>query len=169
MISPAFGRAVVRRPGIARPITRRAASTLTGEETRDDFAHIERIQTRWSDNDAFGHINNAVYYFYFDDAVNNHLGAFTDEVSGVQHPRFVAESGCRYLRPIAYPADVDVGLRLQRLGSSSIKYDIGIFAADEPGLAACGHFVHVYVDDDGRPKPIEPGVRAVLENLTVDK
>ena len=112
-------------------------------------------------------VNNAIYYQFMDDAVNMHLLAHG---IGVSWPRFVASSSCRYLRPFAFPSDISVGLRIARLGSSSASYEIGLFplAADgEAGeLAAVGTFVHVYVDQTGRPKAFDETVRGVLSSLT---
>ena len=131
------------------------------------FKHFERRQTRWNDCDGFGHVNNAIYYQFMDDAVNTHLLAHG---VGIDRPRFVASSSMRYLRPFAFPSDVSVGLRVARLGSSSASYEIGLFpiaAGDEAGpLAALGTFVHVYVDETGRPKPIDEAARGVLTTLT---
>ena len=130
------------------------------------FKHFERRQTRWNDCDGFGHVNNAIYYQFMDDAVNTHLLAHG---VGIDRPRFVASSSMRYLRPFAFPSDVNVGLRVARLGSSSASYEIGLFpiaAGDEAGpLAAVGTFVHVYVDSDGRPTPIDETARGVLTTL----
>ena len=130
------------------------------------FKHFERRQTRWNDCDGFGHVNNAIYYQFMDDAVNTHLLAHG---VGIDRPRFVASSSMRYLRPFAFPSDVNVGLRVARLGSSSVSYEIGLFpiaAGDEAGpLAAVGTFVHVYVDSDGRPTPIDETARGVLTTL----
>ena len=138
-------------------------------QSRSAYPHAERRQTRWNDMDAFGHVNNAVYYQYFDDAVNCHLLA---RGVGLKHPRFVASSSCQYFRPFSYPSDVEVGLRLARLGSSSATYDIGVFPLSPedgaPGpAAAVGTWVHVYVDSDGRPTPIPDVVRSVLNQLAV--
>lgn len=134
--------------------------------TLDAFKHFERRQTRWNDCDGFGHVNNAIYYYFMDDAVNMHLLAHG---IGADRPRFVASSSMRYLRPFAFPSDVNVGLRVARLGSSSAQYEIGLFpiaADDEVGpLAAVGTFVHVYVDSDGRPTPIDETARGVLTTL----
>ena len=135
--------------------------------TLDAFKHFERRQTRWNDCDGFGHVNNAIYYQLMDDAVNMHLLAHG---VGADRPRFVASSSMRYLRPFAFPSDVNVGLRVAQLGSSSAQYEIGLFpiaAGDEAGpLAAVGTFVHVYVDSDGRPTPIDETARGVLTTLT---
>ena len=131
-----------------------------------DYPHVVRLQTRWNDNDNFGHVNNALYYGYMDDAVNQHLAR---SGVGLDQRRFVVESGCRFLSPLAYPQLVDVGLRIERLGKSSARYALGLFGrdADEapPVLCAEGMFVHVYVGDDGRPTPLPESVRSALSAL----
>ena len=147
-----------------------ASSPLCASDTSlpalEAFLHFERRQTRWNDCDGFGHVNNAIYYQFMDDAVNTHLIAHG---VGIDRPRFVASSSMRYLQPFAFPSDVSVGLRVARLGSSSASYEIGLFpiaSGDEAGpLAAVGTFVHVYVDSDGRPTPIDETARGVLTTL----
>ena len=151
-------------PRLASTALRAADTPLP---TLDAFKHFERRQTRWNDCDGFGHVNNAIYYQLMDDAVNMHLLAHG---VGADRPRFVASSSMRYLRPFAFPSDVNMGLRVAQLGSSSAQYEIGLFpiaAGDEVGpLAAVGTFVHVYVDSDGRPTPIDETARGVLTTLT---
>jgi acyl-CoA thioester hydrolase len=122
------------------------------------------------DNDAYAHVNNVVYYSFFDTAVNELLIR-----SGVLDIRrgtivgFVVETQCRFLRPIAFPDRVDAGVRVARIGTSSVRYEIGIFRDDEETAAAQGYFVHVYVDRAGnRPVPALPGpLREVLRPLLV--
>lgn len=114
---------------------------------RADFPHFLAITTRWSDNDAYGHVNNAVYYFYFDTIVNR----FLIEQGGLdikQSPviGLVVETQCNYFKPIAYPQDVHAGLRVDHIGNSSVRYRIGLFRDGDDDAAAQGHFVHVYVD-----------------------
>ena len=143
--------------------------------TAPEYAHYQSLQTRWNDNDCFGHVNNAVYYTYMDDAVNAHLHS---NGVGLDVQRFVAESSCRFLRPLAYPQPIKVGLRISRLGRSSVAYELGIFgglaAAGEDQtemasdfLAAQGAFVHVYVDENGRPTALHEAVRAALQPLVI--
>lgn len=135
--------------------------------TRDDFLVFDRITTRWHDNDAYGHINNVVYYAFFDTAVNRHLvkGGVLDIATSpvVAH---VAETGCHFFRALSYPQDVIAGLRVTHLGSSSVRYLIGLFSEDRPDAAAQGHFVHVHVDRaTGRPVPMPGPVRTLLTGL----
>ncbi|HVY00152.1 MAG TPA: thioesterase family protein [Pseudorhodoplanes sp.] len=134
---------------------------------RADFAHFLEITTRWADNDAYGHVNNAVYYFYFDTVVNTFLveqGGLDIHHSAVIG--LVVETGCNYFRPIAYPDTVHAGLRAERIGNSSVRYGIGLFRNDEDVASAQGHFVHVYVDRRTR-KPVPPPekLRRAVESL----
>ncbi len=125
----------------ARPAARPAAAP------RARFRHFAPITTRWADNDAYGHINNVVYYSYFDTVVNRYLieaGALDLERSEVIG--LVVETHCNYFASLAFPQRVEAGLRVARIGASSVRYEIGLFAEGGPLAAACGHFVHVYVD-----------------------
>lgn len=133
--------------------------------TRAHFDHVVRATTRWSDNDMYGHLNNAVYYELFDSAINGWLieGAGVD-VMALPELGVVAESGCRYFREVEYPRPVDVGVRVERLGRSSITYALGLFDAESPELAAFGSWVHVYIDRTSRGSvPIPVAVREHLE------
>jgi acyl-CoA thioester hydrolase len=136
-------------------------------ETRASYAHFTRLDTRWNDNDAYGHINNIVYYAFFDTAVNRHLiesGCL--DIHGSPAIGLVVETQCRYFKPIAYPDVVHVGIRVARLGSSSVRYELGLFANDDDAVAAEGHFVHVYVDRaTSRPVPLPDHTRRVLQGL----
>src|SRR5690606_3919133 len=110
--------------------------------TRGDFRHFLPITTRWMDNDVYGHVNNVVYYSYFDTVVNQYMieHGVLDYAAG-EVIQFVVESGCRYFSPIAFPQTVTAGLRVARLGSSSVRYEIGLFADDADEAAAFGHFI----------------------------
>lgn len=132
--------------------------------TRDHFDHLVRVTTRWSDNDMYGHLNNAVHYELFDSAINGWLitGAGVD-VMALPELGVVAESGCRYLRELEYPRPLDVGVRVERHGCSSVTYALGLFDADVAEPAALGHWVHVYVDRVTRATVPVPGpVRELL-------
>ena len=138
--------------------------------TRSDFRWFLPITTRFMDNDAFAHVNNVIYYSWIDTAVNRFLmdhgllDLLASPVIGI-----VAESGCRYRAQIAYPDDVTVGLRIDTLGNSSVRYGLGIFRADEDVASAEGHFVHVYVDRASmRPVPIPDYIRAVMQTITLE-
>lgn len=143
--------------------------TRPAPPTRADFRQFHTIGTRWSDNDVFGHVNNVVYYAWVDTAVNRFLigaGALdlkTSEIVGV-----VAENGCRYFSEIAYPDTVSVGLRIAKLGRSSVRYIIGIFRENDDIASAEAHFVHVYVDRAAmRPVPIPDATRAAMQDLMI--
>ena len=119
--------------------------------SRQASRHFDRISTRWMDNDAYGHINNVVYYSYFDTVVNHYLinaGALDVEHSPVIG--LVVETHCNYFSSLAFPQVVEAGLQVASIGTSSVRYRIGLFASGEPLTAAHGHFVHVYVDRASR-------------------
>ncbi len=136
---------------------------------RADYPHFQVIPTRWIDNDVYGHVNNVVYYEYFDTVVNQYLieqGALDIERSTVIG--LVVETQCNYFAPITFPDVVHVGLRVARLGSSSVRYEIGIFRNDDQDAAAQGHFVHVYVDrEERRPTTLPDALRRALSRLVV--
>ncbi len=138
-------------------------------ERRNAYRHFQDITTRWMDNDPYGHVNNAVYYSYFDTAVNAYLigqGALdiaTSPVIGL-----VVETHCNYFSAIAFPDLVRAGLRVAHLGTSSVRYEIGLFRNDEDLASAQGHFVHVYVERaTGKPVPLPDKLQAVLKPLAV--
>lgn len=129
---------------------------------REDFAHLSSISTRWMDNDVYGHVNNVQYYSFFDTAVNRYLiaaGALDIHAGAVIG--LVVETHCNYFAPLAFPQDVEAGLRVSQVGRSSVRYEIGLFAPGQPLAAAMGHFVHVYVDRATR-RPV-PLPRALLD------
>ncbi len=138
------------------------------DATRSDFPHFLAIPTRWMDNDAYQHVNNVVYYSYFDTAVNRFLidhgvlDIHTDRVVGM-----VVDTGCSYFSSIAFPDTVHVGVRVAKLGNSSVRYELALFRNDAVSPAAAGHFVHVYVDrDTNRPVPVPVAARALLATIT---
>jgi acyl-CoA thioester hydrolase len=137
-------------------------------EERDAYRHFRPIGTRWMDNDVYGHVNNVVYYSFFDTAVNGYLietGALDIERSDVIG--LVVQTRCNYFTPLTFPQSVDAGLRVAQLGRSSVRYEVGLFARGEPQSAAAGHFVHVYVDRaTRRPAPLPPALLAALQPLT---
>ena len=136
--------------------------------TLKDYVHRAPIQTRWSDNDAYGHVNNVIYYSYFDTLINAWLMA-EGELDMAKGPviGLCVESGCRYLAPAAYPDALEGGLRVAHLGRSSVRYELGVFRAG--ALCAFGHFVHVFVDRDQRkPAEIPVQLRACLERLRLE-
>jgi acyl-CoA thioester hydrolase len=135
--------------------------------TRDRFRHFLPIATRWMDNDVYGHVNNVVYYAYFDTVINRYL----IDAGGLDIARdaiigLCVESHCRYVRPLAFPMELEAGLRVEHLGRSSVRYGIGLFARGDASAAAEGWFVHVFVDREGRkPAPIPERLRAALAAL----
>jgi len=136
---------------------------------RSDFPRLVSLATRWMDNDAYGHVNNVEYYSYFDTVINEYL----IKVGGhdIQQGREIAvcaESFCRYFQEVAFPDVLEIGLRVAKLGNSSVRYEIGIFKAGAETPAAAGYFVHVFVAKDSRrPVPMPPTIRAALEQLQI--
>jgi acyl-CoA thioester hydrolase len=134
---------------------------------RGGYRAFRRITTRWMDNDSYGHVNNVVYYSYFDTAVN----AYLIEASGTDIRRLpaigiVAETSCRFLAELSFPEPVDAGLVLEKLGTSSVIYRIGLFGGDSDAACALGRFVHVYVDAASRKVvPVPEVIRAALAPL----
>ena len=136
--------------------------------SRSAFKAWRTLTTRWSDNDAYGHVNNAVFYQWFDSAVNAWLieQGMLDIIRG-DPIALVVETRCRYFAPLAYPQDVEVGLAVAKLGRSSIHYRIGVFGAGEERVAAQGEFVHVVVDRmSRRPSEIPDAWREKLETIS---
>jgi acyl-CoA thioesterase FadM len=139
--------------------------------TRADYVVWRVATTRWADDDAYGHLNNARYYELFDTAVNAHLFAATGlNVRELPTIGVVAETSCRYFRELGFPAPIDMGLVVEKVGTSSVVYRIGLFQGDSDQAAAEGRFVHVYVDSSGGPgsravRPIPAQIRAVVQEL----
>lgn len=136
-------------------------------EPRASYPYFLAIGTRWMDNDAYGHVNNVVYYSYFDTVVNQYLIArgvldiATSPVIGL-----VVETHCQYFSPITFPDTVHAGLRVAKIGASSVRYEIGVFRNREHAASAQGHFVHVYVDRATRKAAAVPApMRAALEAI----
>ncbi len=137
-------------------------------ESRSAFKVFRRIDTRWMDNDVYGHVNNVVYYSWFDTAVNAHL--IEQGALNIHHGEtigLVIETHCNYFAPLAFPQTIEAGIRVAKLGSSSVRYEIGLFAQGEGLCAARGHFVHVYVDKENRRpvKALPLKLKTVLETL----
>lgn len=137
--------------------------------TRADYKIFYPITTRWMDNDFYGHVNNVTYYSWFDTAANKYLieecglDIANGEVIG-----FVVNSGCQYLAPVAYPETIEAGLRVDKLGNSSVQYGLAIFKQGEPQVCAYGHFVHVFVDRrTQKPVPIPAAIRQELARIAV--
>ena len=134
---------------------------------RGSYRHFTTITTRWADNDAYGHVNNTVYYEWFDTAVNRWL--VSEGLLDIERGDpigLVVQTGCSYFAPLAFPGDVDVGIAVDQLGGSSVTYRIGIFSPDSSEPAAQGHFTHVYVGRESRRSaPLPEGWRRKLETL----
>lgn len=152
---------------MTNPTNERSRQSMT--RARSAYPHFEVVPTRWMDNDIYGHVNNVVYYSYFDTVINRYLiregglDITAGDVIGV-----VAESHCRYLRGLAFPMDIDAGLAVGKLSRSSVRYEIGLFPRGETEVAAEGYFVHVFVDRvSRRPVPIPDRLRQALERLLI--
>jgi acyl-CoA thioester hydrolase len=143
--------------------------TKPAPDTRDRYRHFRLITTRWMDNDAYQHVNNVVYYSYFDTVVNQYLierGALDIVSSPVIG--LVVETKCNYFSPLTFPETVHAGLRVAKLGTSSVRYEVGLFRNDDPLAAAQGHFVHVYVERaTNKPAALPAELRAALEPLVI--
>ena len=142
-------------------------SVRPGPDPRSAYRVFRSITTRWMDNDVYGHVNNVVYYSFFDTAVNQWLierGALDIEQGG--DIGLVVETGCAYFSSIAFPQRVTAGIRVAHRGRSSVRYEVGLFADDEDLAAAAGHFIHVYVDRaTRRPLPLPDVLQAALAPL----
>ncbi len=134
---------------------------------RTEFPALRTITTRWEDEDVYGHINNVVYYSFFDTAVNGYLIESTGtDIRALDAVGLVAETQCEFKRELGFPADVQAGLAVTRLGTSSIVYRIGLFQGDSDEPAAIGRFVHVYVDSTSREvTPIPESIRRAVAPL----
>ena len=136
---------------------------------RDDYRHFQPITTRWHDNDAYGHVNNVTYYSFFDTAVNTYLieqgglDIHDGEVVG-----FVVSSACDYFASIAFPERIEIGLRVGKLGNSSVQYELAVFKVGEQEACAAGRFVHVFVDRaSNQPVPSPGMLREAMQRLLV--
>lgn len=136
-------------------------------KTRSEFCYFQSITTRWMDNDMYGHINNVVYYSWFDTVVNQFLivnQALDTQVSNVIG--LVVETQCSYFSSVSFPEVITVGLAVAHIGNSSVRYELAIFKNDQDSAAAQGHFVHVYVDrDTRRPTPLPETLRELVQTI----
>jgi len=134
---------------------------------RADFPHLLSIPTRWMDNDLYGHVNNVVYYAWFDTVINRYL---IDE-GGLDIHRgavvgMAVETQCKFFSSLAFPETIEAGLRVGHLGTTSVRYEVGLFGENQPSIAALGHFVHVFVDRISQtPVPIPETIRTALDKL----
>jgi len=136
---------------------------------RSDYKAFYPITTRWMDNDIYGHVNNVTYYSYFDSAVNRYLiehGGL--DIQNAPVVGYVVNSSCSYLSGIAYPDAIEAGLRVNKLGNSSVTYGVAIFKQGEDSACACGDFIHVFVNRaENKSVPIPAPIRAALEQLLI--
>lgn len=134
---------------------------------RSHYRHFLQIPTRWMDNDVYGHVNNVVYYSFFDTVINEFLireGGL--DIHNGSVVGFAVETQCRFHQSLCFPEIIDAGMRVARLGNSSARYEIGLFKAGQDSAAATGHFVHVFVDRaNNRPTPLPEGIRSALQRL----
>lgn len=137
--------------------------------SRADYRAFQHITTRWMDNDIYGHINNVVHYSLFDTAVNGWLiERNVLDIHGSEQIGLVVETGCRYFSEMAFPDRISAGIRIARLGSSSVRYEVGLFRNDEETAAAEGFFVHVYVGREShRPQPLNAALKSALESIAI--
>jgi len=145
--------------------------TQKNNECRRDYHYLVNISTRWSDNDVYGHVNNVVYYSYFDTVVNQYLieeanlDIHTSKVVG-----FVVASSCEYRSPISYPDKIEVALRVNKLGNRSVEYGVGVFKAGVSPAIAAGTFTHVFVDrQSGDSTLIPKHIRQALERAFIEE
>ena len=150
-------------PAGAQPVA------LLRQLRRADYRHWHTITTRWMDIDVYGHVNNVHYYSYFDTAVNQYLigaGALDPQHGAVIG--LVVETACNYFQPLAFPDSVTAGIRVTRIGHSSVRYEVGLFRGDEDRVCAAGHFVHVLVDRASRrPVGLPAALRQAVDALMV--
>ena len=137
---------------------------------RPEYRVFRSVNTRWEDNDSYGHVNNVVYFSWFDTAVNAYLmerGVL--DIHGGPIIGLVVENHCNYFRPLAFPQTVEIGLRVEHIGRRSVRYGLAVFGPDQDAAqtaVAQGHFVHVYVDAESRqPRALPPSWRTILEHL----
>ncbi|KAB0548031.1 acyl-CoA thioesterase [Pseudomonas argentinensis] len=139
------------------------------QHLREHYRHFQAITTRWHDNDLYGHVNNVTYYSYFDTAVNSYLIEFGGlDIQGGAIVGFVVSSSCDYFESIAFPECIEVGLRVGKLGNSSVQYDLAVFREGQMQACAAGRFVHVFVErESNRPVAIPQALRQAMEGLLV--
>ena len=136
---------------------------------REHYARVQSLNTRWHDNDVYGHVNNVTYYSFFDTAVNQYL--ISEGGLNIHHGEvvaFVVSSSCDYFASVAFPDQLEIGLRVDKLGNSSVQYELAVFREGEPQACAIGRFVHVFVERaSNRPVSIPERLRASLARLLV--
>lgn len=140
---------------------------MAASTSRADYKHFLPLQTRWADNDIYGHVNNVAYYGYFDTIVNEYLiAAGVLDIHDGDVIGLVVETGCKYFAPLEFPQKLEGALRVAHIGNSSVRYELAIFKERDEAPAAEGHFVHVYVDHETRrPMPLPAAFRSALEKI----
>lgn len=142
----------------------------TAKPSRTEFPLLRPVSTRWTDNDVYGHVNNAIYYQYFDSVINAYLverGGLDIRSGAVVG--FIVRSECDYFAPVSYPGDVEVGVTVEKLGNTSVTYRLGLFAPGREDVCALARMVHVFVDTASqRPVAIPEALRAALGALVRD-
>ena len=143
--------------------------TKPAPDARTAYVHFRPITTRWMDNDVYGHVNNVIYYSYFDTVINEYLiRAGGLDIHDGSVVGYAVETTCRFHRSFSFPDTIDAGLRVGHLGNTSVRYEIGLFRQGEDKPAATGHFVHVFVArETNKPTAIPAGIRVCLEALWV--
>ena len=142
---------------------------MTERSSRADYKHFLPVQTRWMDNDVYGHVNNVAYYSYFDTIVNDYLiAAGALDIHGGGVIGLVVETGCKYFAPIEFPQRLEGALRVMRIGNFSVRWELAIFKEGVAEPAAEGHFTHVYVDrETRRPTSLPDEFRKALEKISI--
>jgi len=142
---------------------------MTDRSTRADYKHFLPLQTRWADNDIYGHVNNVAYYSFFDTIVNEYLiAAGALDIHAGEVIGLVVETGCKYFAALAFPKKLEGALRVAHIGNSSVCYELAIFKEGEATPAAEGHFTHVYVDrETRRPVSLPDALRAALKRILI--
>ncbi len=137
--------------------------------SRDDYKYFHPLETRWMDNDIYGHVNNVTYYSYFDSAANHYLierGGL--DIQNADIVGFVVASNCQYVSPISYPDRLEIGFRVNKLGNRSVEYGMAVFKSAEQTASAYGSFTHVFVQrSSNRAVPIPESIRTALEAVKI--
>ena len=137
---------------------------------RSEYNYFTSLGTRWNDNDIYGHMNNVIYYELFDTAVNKWL--LTNDLLNIQNGKnigLIVKSGCNFFSSFAYPEDIDAGIRVTKIGNSSVRYEVGLFRKNQQLSSADGFFIHVYVDrQTNKPSPLDYIFKKALDTLWIE-
>ena len=137
---------------------------------RSEYNYFTKVSTRWNDNDIYGHMNNIIYYSLFDTAVNKWLiNNNLIDIKNGKNIGLIVQSGCDYFSSFSYPDDIDAGIRVTKIGTSSVRYEVGLFKETEQNASADGFFIHVYVDRRTNiPLPIDYNFNKALDTIFVE-